>query len=100
MRARDYLLSVGELTTNHQWENRLPIEQNGAYRPNDFPPRLQRAFQRHEFAPRRELMETRRGVVPYALIKRNARARKRPLYPSPSPRCVLRGAFGIKRDSP
>lgn len=30
--------------------------------PNDFSPRLQRAFQRHEFAPRRELMETRRGM--------------------------------------
>ena len=30
-----------------------------------------RAFQRHEFAPRRELMETRRGMR-RALIKRNA----------------------------
>lgn len=30
--------------------------------PNDFSPRLQRAFHRHEFAPRRELMETRRGM--------------------------------------
>jgi len=71
-RARDYLLSVVELTTNRRWENRLPVERT-ARRPNDFSPWLQRAFQRHEFAPRRELMETRRGM-PYALIKRDARA--------------------------
>jgi len=60
-RACDYLLSVVELTTNHRWENRLPVERT-ARRPNDFSPRLQRAFQRHEFVPRRELMETRRGM--------------------------------------
>jgi len=34
-RARDYLLSVVELTTNRRWENRLPVERT-ARRPNDF----------------------------------------------------------------
>lgn len=50
--------------------------------PNDFSPRLQRAFQRHEFAPRRELMETRRGM-PYALIKRNVRLLSSPISLDP-----------------
>lgn len=26
-RAHDYLLSAGELTTDHRWENRLPVER-------------------------------------------------------------------------
>lgn len=25
--ARDYLFRAGELTTNHRWENRLPVER-------------------------------------------------------------------------
>lgn len=42
-----------------------------------------RAFQRHEFAPRRELMETRRGMR-RALIKRNAPPLPLSLSPFPT----------------
>lgn len=82
----DYLLSIGELTTNHRWGNRLPGRRNGTQSSNDFSPLagLNTGIPTgHEFAPRRELMETRRGMR-RALIKRNAP----PSFPSRGRECV------------
>lgn len=95
-RARDYLLRAGELTTNHPMGKPVAGRTNGARSLTTSLLGPQRAFQRHEFAPRRELMETRRGM-PYALIKRNVRLSSifLPLYLASSLRVLSR--FGIKQ---
>lgn len=48
----DYLLSIGGLTTNHRWGNRLPGRRNGTQSSNDFSRASTRAFQRGTSSPR------------------------------------------------